>query len=307
MSIPRDHHYLPQFYIDRWARDGKVFRYVRPRGKDGPIDCKRKPPKAIAYQRDLYHQPDISDPIDSQSLELRFFQQIDDRAAKALQKLEQRQHGTGEDRIALAQFMISRLHRSPSRLNAMRAELAERTLGAPYENLEGEEFDSVLKSITNRLLAMLVESSDATSMIAKFKIFNIDVSGSSKTLLTSDRPIMVSAQLIAHDAFMMLPFGPFRLVLLTHKEAIARSFSSQNPDVLVAAVNQAVVEQSEDIVIAADTGATRMIERKFLRLNADQSRDSIGLIRRKSPLIDLNPKTRTFSRHDKKGMKYLGL
>lgn len=306
MSIPRDHHYLPQFYIERWAKDGKVFRYMRPRGKDGPLDCKRKPPKGIAYQRDLYHQPDISDPIDSQSLELRLFQQIDDRAARALQKLEQHRHGTGEDRIALSQFMISLLHRSPSRLSAMRAELAERTLGAPYENLEGEEFESVLKSTTNRLLAMLVESPDAASMISKFKIFDIDVSRSSKTLLTSDRPIMVSAQLIAADAFMMLPFGPHRLVLLTHKEAIARSFSSQNPDVLVSAVNQAVVEQSEDIVIAADTGATRMIERKFLRLNADQSRDSIGLIRRKSPLIDLDPKTRKFSRRDKKGMNYLG-
>lgn len=306
MSLPRKHHYLPVFYLERWAREGQVFRYVRPLGATGPLNCQKKPPTAIAYRPHLYELPDVSDPVQRQELELRLFQRIDDRAAIALSKLDRLEQGTADDRIALSQFMISLLHRSPSRLKAMKAELAERTNGAPYDGLEGEEFNQVLISTTNRLLAMLVESPEGTAIVSKFRAFKIDVGDASRTLLTSDRPITVSAQLIAPDAFMILPYAPDRLVLLTHSEAIAQSFSTQNPDALVAGINQAVVEQSEDIVIAADKHAARMIDRLFLRPQPSSSLDSIGLIRRKSPMIDLKPKIRAFSRHNKMGMKYLG-
>jgi hypothetical protein len=306
MSIPRHHHYLPQFYLERWARGGMVYSYRRPLGQSGPLDCKRKSPSAIAYERDLYQQPDIDDPAESQSLELKLFQRIDDRAAKALRKLDQLQRGSAADRIALSQFMVSLLHRSPSRLKAIRAELAERTEGAPYRDLEGDEFERVLKATANRLLAMLVQSANAATIVSRFKIFRIDVGSASKKLLTSDRPITVSEQIIAPDAFMILPYAPDRLALLAHREAIAKSFSSQDPNVLVAGINRAVVEQSEDIVIAADQDARRMIDGLFMHPQSDRARDGIGLIRRKSPLINLQPKLRTFSRHNKRSMGYLG-
>jgi len=307
MSIPRDHHYLPQFYLERWARDGKVFRYVRPCGPDGPIDCKSKSPKAIAYERDLYCQPDIDDPAASQSLELTFFQRIDDRAAIALRKLDRLERGSASDRLALSQFMISLLHRSPSRMKAIKEELAKRTEDAPYRDLGGDDFERVLKSTANRLLAMLVGSSKGASILSKFKAFRIDISGASKALLTSDRPITVSAQLFGPEAFMILPYAPDRLLLLAHREAIAKSFSSQKPNVLVAGINQAVVEQSEDIVIAADKDATRMINRLFLRPKPDRVFDAVGMIRRTPPTVDIAPQTRSFSRRDKTGMKYLGV
>jgi hypothetical protein len=306
VSIPRDHHYLPQFYLERWARDGTVVRYVRPRGANGPLDCKRKPPKAVAYERDLYQQPDIQDLAASQALELKFFQQIDDRAAIALRKLEEGERGTGEDRVALSRFMVSLLHRSPSRLTAMRKELAQRTTGAPYDGLEGDEFDRVLKATTNRLLAELVHSPEAARLVSQFRAFKVDVSASSKTLLTSDRPVMLSAQLVASDAFMIMPYAPDRLLILTHKEPIAGSFSSQDPTVLVNGMNQAIVEQSEDIVVASDERDRPMVDRLFLRPGPNVVFDAIGLIRRKSPLVDLSPRVRKFSRHDKRAMKYLG-
>lgn len=306
MSIPRDHHYLPQFYLENWARGGRLYRYVRPRGPDGPLDCKQKTPKAIAYERDLYHLPDVQEPAESQALELRFFQQIDARAAMALRKLDQSVEGTAEDRVALSQFMISLLHRSPSRLKAIRNELSTRIDGAPYEGLEGEKFDRIVKATANRLLAMLVESQDSTVRISRFRAFRIEVGESRNTLLTSDRPLTLSAQLISPDAFMMMPYAPNRLVILTHMEEIADSFSSQDSNALVDGVNQAVVEQSQDIVIAADDHATAMIDRLFMRPAPDRTLDPIGLIRRNAPYLDLRPRVRKFSRHNKKAMKYLG-
>ncbi|AMO71911.1 hypothetical protein AZE99_08665 [Sphingorhabdus sp. M41] len=276
-------------------------------GKDGPLDGKWKPPSAIAYERDLYQQPDIPDPIESQSLELRFFQKIDDRAAIALLKLDKSEKGGAEDRIALSQFMISLLHRSPSRLKAIRAELADQTVGAPYQGLQGEQFEKVLKSTTNKLLASLVESREGTSIISRFRAFKIDTSRASTKLLTSDRPINVSNQLISSDAFMIMPYAPDRLLILTHQDAIAGAFSSQNPDILVRGMNQAVVEQSEDIVIASNKRATKMVDRLFLRSQSQSVKDPIGLIRRKSPLIQLTPMIKEISRHEKKAMKYRGI
>ena len=186
MSIPRNHHYLPEFYLKRWARNGQVFRYTRPLGQEGELDCRRKYPAAIGFERDLYQIPDIEEPEGSQHLESLFFQRIDDRAAIALQKLDRLERGSFQDRVALSQFMISMLHRSPSRLSAIRAELSKSVDGAPYANLEGSEYDKVLKATTNRLLASLVESQYAATLISKFKAFQIDVSGAQRKLLTSD-------------------------------------------------------------------------------------------------------------------------
>ena len=307
MSIPRDHHYLPQFYLERWASGGEVVRYVRPRGAAHPVDCRRKPPSAIAYERDLYRLADVDDARDSQALELTLFQLIDDRAAKAIQKIENGEQGTGQDRVALSQFMVSLLHRSPARLAAIREELAKQIDGAPYADLEGEEYRNVLKATANRLLARLVESADAASIVSKFKTFKIDVSGSSKKLMTSDRPITLSALLVSPDAFMVMPYAPHRLLILAHREEIVRSFSTQDPDVLVNGINRAVVEQSVDVVIAADTHAKRMVENLFLRPQPDHELDSIGLIRRKAPFIDTRPKVRApHSRKRRSDMLYLG-
>ncbi len=306
MSIPRDHHYLPRFYIERWATEGTVVRYVRPRGVGGHLDRRRKPPSAIAYERDLYHLPDIGDPIESQALELGFFQKIDDRAAVALDKLDRLERGAAADRVALSQFLISLLHRSPSRLAAIRREMAARSADAPYRSLEGAEFDRAVKAMSNRLLASLVESKEGARIVSKFRAFRIDVSASSKRLLTSDRPVNVSGQLIGSDAFLILPYAPYRLLILTHREEIANAFSSQDPTTLVRGINIAVVEQAEDLVIAADENATRMIDKTFLQPRSKAQLDPIGLIRRKSPFIDLHPQSRTFTRHDKIGMRFLG-
>ena len=195
----------------------------------------------MAYEPNLYHLPDIEDPAESQELEMRFFQQIDDRAAKALARFDRGEHGTTEERIALSQFMVSLLHRSPSRLRAIRSELATQTCGAPYEGLEGEAFDHALKSTANRLLNALVENADASSVVSQFQTFGIDVSTARRTLLTSDRPITSSALLIAPDAFVILPYAPYRLLVLARDAKVAEAFASQDATVLVEGINQAVV------------------------------------------------------------------
>lgn len=184
--------------------------------------------------------------------------------------------------------------------------MVERLDEAPFRDLTGKEFEHSLKSTANRLLAALVESPRGEAIVSKFKTYKIDVSRSTRTLLTSDRPITVSAQLVAADAFMILPYAPDRLAILTHHEAIARAFASQPATTLVKGINEAVVEQSADIVIGQDDNARQMIDRLFLRPQVGREYDAIGLIRRRSPLVDMQPRARRFSRHDKAALKYLG-
>jgi hypothetical protein len=305
MSIPRDHHYLPQFYLERWARNGQVFRYRRPRGKDGALEVKRKVPRGIAYQRDLYQLPDIADPALSQQLELSFFQKIDDHAATALQRLDAGDVLGSDDRVALVRFVVSLLHRSPSRLGAIRREIAQRS-DAPFQHLTGANLERALKSMANRLLHVLVNSDRAATLLTELVPHRIIMPSGTKTFLTSDRPVSVSAHLVSPDAFMVLPYGPDRIIVFTKIADIVRSFATQAPNVLVKGINGAVVEQAEDLVVAADDHARRMVDRLFLRPQPGTAFDPIGLIRRKAPLIDLTPAARLILRHQKAALKYLG-
>ncbi len=305
MSIPRDHHYLPQFYLERWARNGKVVRYTRPRGSEGPLAVKRKAPRGIAYQRDLYQIPDIQDPVASQRLELIFFQHVDDQAATALQFLDAGKSLTENHRVALVRFVISLLHRSPSRLSAIRREIAQ-SPGAPFQHLKGADLEQSVKSMANRLLEMLVGSAQAATLLAELVPHRIIVPSGTKSFLTSDRPVSVSGQLVSPDAFMALPYGPDRMILFTKVADIARSFATQTPNILVKGINGAVVEQAEDLVVGSDDHARRMVDRLFLRPQPNTVRDPVGLVRRKAPFVDLSPKPRVFSRHRKADLKYLG-
>lgn len=52
MSIPKKHHYLPQFFMRRWVdADGMVTEYRRPRTE---LIVKRKHPAQTGYIVDLY-------------------------------------------------------------------------------------------------------------------------------------------------------------------------------------------------------------------------------------------------------------
>jgi|GEM_PF-1724502 hypothetical protein len=304
MSVPRDHHYLPQWYLARWAVDGELVRYVRPLGADGPVHSARRAPKAVAYERDLYQLPDIADPSESQQLEMLFLQMVDDRAAVSIDKLDRGVRGTAQDRLALSKFVISLLHRSPTRLRAIRNELAKRTDGAPYEGATGEKFDILVKATANRLLAALIESPDSNRRLSEFRAYKIEVGPARRGLLTSDRPVNASAQLIAPDAFLLVPYAPDRLLILTHKQEIARSFASQRPEDLVFGINEAIIDQAEELVVASDRSAEALINDRFLRPPSNLQKDSIGLIRRKAPFIDLMPR-RKFPSLRKSDLRYL--
>ena len=79
----------------------------------------------------------------------------------------------------------------------------------------------------------------------------------------------------------MLPYSSNSLAIFAHDEQVAKAFSSQEHDVLAKGLNDAVVRQAQEFVIAADDRSKRFVENRFLKNPEPISGD--GMMRWKVP------------------------
>ena len=85
MSEPRDHHFIPVFYLKQWTnQDCKLIEYSKPYA--GKIVAKPVGPKATGFQTDLYSFPHCPPKL-AQYLEAAFLKRADMEASIALRKL----------------------------------------------------------------------------------------------------------------------------------------------------------------------------------------------------------------------------
>lgn len=82
MSDPRQHHYLPVFYLKQWAgEDGRVHRFSRP--FDNTIVTKHVSAKSTAYEEHLYSM--TAEGVDPNTqMERSFMSSLDSEAARVL-------------------------------------------------------------------------------------------------------------------------------------------------------------------------------------------------------------------------------
>src|ERR1700731_991406 len=82
MNSPRDHHFIPVFYLKQRASsiDGKLTEYTI---KHGKLIEKRVGPRATGYQTDLYSFPELPSQL-AEHMERVFLQYADDAGARAL-------------------------------------------------------------------------------------------------------------------------------------------------------------------------------------------------------------------------------
>jgi Protein of unknown function (DUF4238) len=279
VSIPREHHYLPKFYTARWAIGGSLVRYVRPT-PFAPLHGKPVVPKAIGKARDLYAYSVGTTEEDRQRLELQFFGPIDNRASEALQKIEAGLPGSLTEKVGLVQFALSLHWRSPERISHLRSELAERMTGVADFDAQDTEHQTMIADHINDLLEQMISSEKMIRKVASMKVFRIDVN-SKHDLLTCDLPVMMSQGIAQPQGFMMFPYSPHSVAIFAHDAKVAAAFSTQEPDVLAKGLNDAVVRQARQFVIAANPRSQRFIENRFLKNPEPISGD--GLMRWKVP------------------------
>lgn len=258
MPIPRKHHFLPRWYLDRWTRRGIVWEFTR-QGPEKLLKAKYRQPTETGFRNNLYTMPGLP-AQEAVSIETEFLQIIDSRGAQAFRKAESGVIASPSDKAALVQFLLSMLHRSPESIKR----LEERLKG----DLEWRpEFDGANSEIYREgalnVFADLVQSELLLSRLLSMTTFLIDLGKSGYDFLTCDAPILISNGFNHPDAFMIVPTGPRRLLLLAEKRSIAEYFSAQPPKILSKAVNEALVVQANGIVISASRSAFNFIDERF--------------------------------------------
>jgi hypothetical protein len=291
VSVPKNHHYLPVFFVQRWAaEDGKVTEYRRPHDN---LVIKQKHPAATGYMIELYANRNKTEPAERQALELVFMQKVDDQAANALAYLEEHRQKPNDPelRSGWSRFLMSLLHRSPERV---------KYLMETIENYENDELNKELKKkygelrkpddpatyeewlegqgplaldLLVKLLRMLIDSERVGNNLNAMRWCVHDVEHSQFGFLTGDLPLMMSNGLGHEHSFIALAISPERLFVASHNQAIINRFKSRSANVLQRALNNACARQSQHVIIAQDDWQTAFVSKRLCqeRLQAGPS------------------------------------
>lgn len=283
MSVPKNHHYLPVFFMQRWASDdGRVTEFRRPY-RD--LAIKKKYPAATGYMVELYANRNKADPIERQALELIFMQKVDDQAANALAFLEEHGKKPNEPELtsAWSRFLMSLLHRSPERVNylirrieefedkTLNDQLKEKypVLRQPGDPATFEEWldkqGPIGPDLLVQLLRMLIDSDNVGNLLNTMRWCVHKVEHTHFSFLTGDLPLMMSNVLGHEHAYLALAIGPDRLFVASRNQDIIDRFKSRPGNVLQRALNNACARQSQHILIAQDEAQTAFVEKRLLR------------------------------------------
>lgn len=257
MSEPKAHHYLPQFYLRRWAGvDGKVCRYSKPHGPE--VKTKRIAPAGTGFETGLYKVRDESAPFENQ-MEKDFFSRIDSEAALSLQQIEQGiryDQWTSPRRSAWSRFLLAQMLRAPE--DVEQAKVSASALG-PRERAEFEPLyaklrtdadpptvDEYMSRLPDRQidhLAFMMMREQINGSLAVGEAINnllwhaIRFPDDCPALLTSDRAIWPTLPLTEEDAFILLPVGPRLLFVATKSKRTMVSFGMRERADLAEVVN----------------------------------------------------------------------
>jgi hypothetical protein len=210
---------------------------------------------------------------------------VDDWAAKALAVLLQKGTGSSplDPRLGLAwcRFLYSLIVRNPEQI-----ELAGRLLAnLSPEILEGvrdeypqlrspedpESFDEFkekyARSSTSiaapHALPRLIYSRRVAKEIASFIWSTRGVFKAKHTMLTSDRPIIMTNGLIQPDAHIVIPISPTVLFHASRNQTTCDWINSLSSDAVVETVNNKVAEQAIKYVYGIDDKQLRFVRNRL--------------------------------------------
>ena len=125
MSVPRDHHFIPAFFLEQWSgQNGKLIEYTI---KHGKLIAKPVGSNATGYERDLYAFPDLPPDV-VQYVEQVFWDYADRTASQALRLHlgSNELQWTPELHSAWSRFVVGVHLRHPDAMPELRAAGADR-------------------------------------------------------------------------------------------------------------------------------------------------------------------------------------
>lgn len=276
MGEPLRHHYLPKFYLSRWLNSQR--KVIEFRQRFGKLKARPTSPKGTGYRPKLYSKSGGPDP---HAIEKGFMSTLDTRASKVLEKLECGlfpEQLTATERSDWSRFIMSLWMRLPSDIEMMKrcyvqefstpskaeeakyqerrqpgwpSTFAEALAERPQEQVHDDALDVAIS---------LMNHAGLGTIIINMIWYVLDLTSADKTLLTSDRPVMIDLPLTQRDSYISLPLGPKHLFFAGHNlETLERALRMSVND-RVDANNLLVVQHAEETVYACDTSQHAFIE-----------------------------------------------
>jgi len=276
---PINHHYLPIFYQQAWATDGRVIRYYRPYDT---VVATQTGVKYTGCEEYLYSMDGLPSGR-SQALETQFFSPIDSMAASALHKMLAGglNQMTNDDRVNWTRFMLSTQLRNPHGLGELR-EAVEKIVrentdkdDAEYNKVRKPDDPAtiyawtlkhqphVIENAYKNMLPRLIDHGGVGSYIINMNWATIDVSTASHSLLTGDRPFITTRGLKDPLSVLLFPLAPDCLFAATNGPSQTRQVMGHKPSHLARYMNDQIVGRAVEMVIGKDKSHLEFVERRL--------------------------------------------
>jgi Protein of unknown function (DUF4238) len=279
MSVPRDHHFIPAFYLKQWADSaGKLIEYTR---KGGKLVAKTVGPKSTGYERDLYAFPELP-PNAVQYLEQVFFAYADRKASDALDN-----HlgvascpWTSELVTAWSRFVIGMHLRHPDAMPELREAATniwdasgvdcQARYEATRKATDPPTFDGYLAlrdplapiKMRVNLIIKAFDNEIVCTHINQMHYAIVDLSASSHRLLTSDRLVEIF-NLKEPKGFLLVPISPTKVFIAVNDTSTLDKVRRSQPRMLTCNIITFVVSRARRFVWACNTSQERFIDNKM--------------------------------------------
>lgn len=279
MSEPRKHHFVPAFFLKQWANPAHGNQVTESAKLLGKLVQRWRSEGATGWEYDLYAFQELP-PHQRQHIEKVFFNYADNTGSQALTILLEEKRGafSPELRRAWSRFLVGLYLRHPDIIPELRiaaraiwARTGDRTQ-ADYEHLRSAEdpplFDQYVASVDPLIpdkaqMNLIINGIDNDQLCAFFDQMEwsvLDLSNASRTLLLSDRPLMIS-DLKQPTGLLALPISPNKLFLAVNHNSTAERIASRPNSDIVRHSNVSVVTKARRFVWSIDRSQATFIER----------------------------------------------
>lgn len=276
MSEPTRHHYIPVFYLKHWTGgDGRLCEYSRPHME---TRVRRKHPAATGYVDNLYTVPGLR-MEQAQFVEKQFMQTVDSGAAEAMTAMLKQTELVADNEpdwmriIYWARFIYSLSLRNPEQIRVVQRSLDEGsfsvTAATSEEIQRAKETKSKIRvrklaAPAQFLLPNLIDSEPAIRAIADNMMwFTYHVGVAKHSVLTSDRPVIMTKGLDGPNAHLAMPISPTAIFFAVRSERSLKRINAMDADELIAKVNTGVAMQAIKYVYGRDDSQLRFVENRL--------------------------------------------
>jgi hypothetical protein len=279
MNAPRDHHFIPAFYLKQWAGpNGKLIEYTR---KGSKLIPKPVGPHSTGYERDLYAFPELP-PDAAQFMEQAFFAYADQKASDALDNhIGVASHPWSSELVsAWSRFIIALHLRHPDAMPELRAAASsiwhasgadcQARYDATRKPIDPPTFDEYLAlrdplapaKMRVNLIIKAFDNEILGTHINRMSHAVIDISASPDRLLASDRPVELF-NIQGANGILSIPISPTKMFVAVNDKAILDRLRRIAPDEVASFVNTYVVSRARRFVWAQDDSQQRFIGEKM--------------------------------------------